>query len=183
MENIFKKIDGKFFPIFNKKIKNKFLDWLLPKYTYLGGLVFVTILTLALIIFGKGKVRYIGVQLGVALAISQGITYSVKAIVARERPYNVLDNLNTFGFELKDYSFPSGHSSSSFTIATIVFLNIPSIGIILYLYAILIAISRMYLGVHYPTDVLAGIIIGIGSSLIVYEFLLSFVEKLINFIF
>lgn len=183
MDSRLNKIDRILFPIFNKKIKNKFFDWFLPKYTYLGGLIFVTALTLTLTILGKGNTRYIGMQMTLALIISQGITYSIKAIIARERPYNYLDDLYTFGFELKDYSFPSGHSSSTFTIATIVFLNMPTIGIFLYLYAGLIAISRIYLGVHYPTDIIGGIIIGVGSSLIVYFYLLSFVEKLIKFIF
>ncbi len=183
MENLFVKIDKKFFPIFNKRIKNKFFDWFLPKYTYLGGLVFVITFTIFLIVFGNDSIRNIGMQLGFALLISQGITYSLKAILKRERPYNVLEEINTYGLELRDYSFPSGHSSSSFTIASIIFLNNPIIGIFALIYAIFIAISRIYLGVHYPTDVIAGIGIGLLSSIFVYNFLLSFIDKIINIIF
>lgn len=179
----FRKIDETFFPIFNDKIKNSFFDWLLPKYTYLGGLVFIISLTAIMVLFGKGNIRYIGMQMAFSLIISQGITYSLKSLIARERPYNVLDNLHTFGFVMKDYCFPSGHSSASFTVAVIIALNVPSLAILVLLMAALVAMSRMYVGVHYPTDVIAGIIIGVGSSLIVYNFLLKYVVKVINIIF
>ena len=177
-----KKIDEFLFPIFNDKIKNVFFDWLLPKYTNLGGLVFIISFTSLWIIFGRNS-RSIGVQMAAALCLSQGITYSLKALIKRERPYNVLKNLNTFGVKMMDYSFHSGHSSASFTVATIIFLNWPQMGIISIALASLVAISRMYIGVHYPTDVIIGIIIGISSSLIVNKFLLNYIDILIDIIF
>lgn len=183
MIKFFDKIDEICFPIFNNRIKNNFFDWFLPKYTNLGGLFFIISLTAILIIFGNTDIRYLGVQMGFALAISQGITYPMKSIIKRERPYNVIEDLNTFGFIMKDYSFPSGHSSASFTLATVMALNYPGLGLIAIIMAGLVAISRMYIGVHYPTDVLAGIIIGIGSSFIVYIFLLDYVREFINIFF
>jgi len=57
---------------------------------------------------------------------------------------------------LKDYSFPSGHTSASFAIATTIAFNMPRLSIVAFILAFAIGISRIYLGVHYPTDVMAG---------------------------
>lgn len=73
----------------------------------------------------------------------------------------------------KDFSFPSGHTSSSFAAATVLYYNNKKIGIIAYILAALIAFSRLYLFVHYPSDILGGIFTGIISAL--------FAIKIINF--
>jgi len=84
--------------------------------------------------------------------------------LARERPYNILQNINTFGIKLKDYSFPSGHTTASFSIATVLSLNIPQLMIPVLILALMVGVSRIYLAVHYPSDVLVGVILGIVSS-------------------
>jgi len=177
MKKGFKWFDDKLIEILNERIKNDFLDKFMLKFTNFGGGIFTTFFTLALILFGKGKVRFIGIQIAITLLISQGITYSLKALLSRERPYNMLKNLNTFGITLKDYSFPSGHSSASFSIAAAIAFNIPKLSILVFAIALTVGISRIYLGVHYPTDVAAGIILGIGSALVVHAYLLNYIEK------
>ena len=182
MKKGFKWFDDKLIEILNNKIKNDFLDRFMFKFTNLGGGIFTTCFTLVLILFGKGKARCIGVQMATTLIISQGITYSLKALLHRERPDNILKNLNTFGITLKDYSFPSGHSSASFSIATTIAFNMPKLSILVFAIALTIGISRIYLGVHYPTDVGAGMILGMLSALVVHVYLLNYIKNFMDFI-
>ena len=87
----------------------------------------------------------------------------LKPMVARTRPYDLL------GYEilvrrLGDYSFPSGHTSASFAAATALYAIDRRWGTAAYILAVLIGFSRLYLGVHFPTDVLAGAVIGILAA-------------------
>lgn len=182
MKKRFKWFDDKLIELINDRIKNDFLDRFMLRFTNLGGLIFTTCFILALIVFGRGKVRFIGVQGAVTLMISQTITYSLKSLLSRERPYNILKNLNTFGIILKDYSFPSGHTSASFSIATTIAFNMPKLSIIVLAIALTIGVSRVYLGVHYPTDVAAGIIIGVVCALVVHIYLATYIRNFMEII-
>lgn len=183
MKKIIKKFDEKLIRLINGRIKTKFLDKFMLKFTFLGSAIFISLFTLALIVFGNGNIRNIGIEVAATLTISQAITYSLKSLLSRERPYNMLKNLNTFGIILKDYSFPSGHTSASFSVATIIALNIPNMAIFVMCIALLVGISRIYLGVHYPTDVLAGMILGIGVAFIVDLYLYTYILKIIQYLY
>ena len=152
------------------------------RVTDLGGAIFSSLFALVLLIFGTTKVKLIAVEALVVLSISQSIVYSLKKLLSRERPYMILEKLNTFGIDLSDYSFPSGHTTASFSIATTLALNIPVLAYIVFIIATIIGISRIYLGVHYPTDVAAGIILGVSSSFLVHYYLMNVVESLGRFI-
>lgn len=180
MKNILKEFDKKFILLINEKMKTKFLDRFMVKFTNLGSAAFVSLFTFILIVFGNKEIRRIGIEVAATLAVSQAITYSLKSLLSRDRPYKVLKNLNTFGIKLKDYSFPSGHTSASFSIATVIVINMPVLSIIVITLALLVGISRVYLGVHYPTDVVAGIIVGAGSAFIVHLFVISHIIELIS---
>ena len=105
--------------------------------------------------------------------INLGITAGLKYLVKRKRPFSTYPGIivNKSGSPCNDPSFPSGHTSTSFMLATSLSLQYPKWYIIApaYLYAGTVAYSRMDLGVHYPTDVLAGALIGSGSAYITYE--------------
>lgn len=105
-----------------------------------------------------------------ASIINEGITYILKYSINRERPFD------RYSFILKksdggNPSFPSSHASSAFATATTLSLLYPKWYIIVpsYLWAGTVSYSRMYLGVHYPSDVLGGMIVGIGSAYITYK--------------
>jgi len=113
---------------------------------------------------------------GVLLATSEVLTYGastlIKNIVRRERPYEALSDVTTHHLDPADpYSFPSGHSTAAFAIATLLTLRYPKPAVYIpaYAWAAIVAYGRVYFGVHYPGDVLAGAILGTAGSILVYE--------------
>lgn len=182
MKKKLERFDNIFLELINGKINNKFLDSFMYRITNIGGATFIMTFTIFLIVFGNSAWRYIGVEALLSLAISQFIVISLKMLLNRERPYNILEHLNTFGIELRDYSFPSGHTTASFSLATTIALNIPRLSVLVFIIAMTIGISRIYLGVHYPTDVLAGMIVGLGIPILTNVFLFNIVEGVVSFI-
>ena len=95
----------------------------------------------------------------------------MKYSVGRERPFvTYTDIINKSGKPCNDPSFPSGHTSTAFTLATSLSLEYPKWYVIVpaYTYASTVAYSRMHLGVHYPSDVLVGALIGSGCAYITH---------------
>ena len=98
----------------------------------------------------------------------------VKPIVDRTRPWVIFEEVVRLVPDPGDPSFPSGHSANSMATAFAILLNSARCGVkrywgvILVILAVLIALSRLYLGVHFPSDVLVGILFGILSAVIVY---------------
>lgn len=114
------------------------------------------------------------VLLALSEGLSSGIVFGMKNIIKRERPYKTLTNVhyNKSKFLLDRYSFPSGHSAMSFSMATSLTLRYPDKPILitgLYFYSTLISFGRIFLGVHYPSDVLTGMLVGSGSAVIVHS--------------
>lgn len=133
--------------------------------THLGDVgVFWIVLTILLMIFRK--TRRIGIACAISMAIGLVITNVViKNWVARIRPYELIEGLELIIERQKDFSFPSGHSTNSFACAWVIFrMAKKRYGVPTLVLAILISLSRLYVGVHYPTDVLAGAVIGILSA-------------------
>lgn len=129
-----------------------------------------------------------GVLLLLSEVTSVGVTFGMKQIFKRERPFATHKNVyhNKYNSPTDRYSFPSGHTATAFSIATSLTLRYPDKPIIIavsYLYAAIIGYGRMYLGVHYPSDVFGGMIIGSGSAALVYSFrkeIIDFKNNLFN---
>lgn len=144
-------------------------DKIMPLITALGDAgIFWIILTVLLLCFPK--YRKAGIAMGTSLLMGLLICNVIlKPLVARIRPYDY--QLKHFGTTIhllvsvpRDYSFPSGHTAASFETATALFLYNKRMGIPALALACLIAFSRLYLYVHYPTDVLFSLVLGIGLA-------------------
>lgn len=143
-------------------IHTPILDTFMKSVTKLGdaGIVWI-ILTIILLLIPK--TRKAGVYMAVALIADLIICNAIlKPIVARTRPYNVNKTIKLLVKPLKDYSFPSGHTAASFaSVSALFFAGRKKMAAAALVLSVLIAFSRLYLYVHYPTDVLGGLIIGL----------------------
>lgn len=153
----------------NRGIKCRIFDFIMPLITYLGSAGFEIVLPIAVIIYKKGSIHILGFELLISLAASHIIVAAIKRVVNRARPWIALENVNSFGIPLYYNSFPSGHTTASFSTAVILLLNFPAFSVTFLSLALLVGISRMYLGVHYPSDVLIGSIIGITFAIITHS--------------
>ena len=111
-----------------------------------------------------------GGSMVVATGINLALTYGLKYTVQRQRPYERYTYLHPYQLE-NGSSFPSGHTSVAFCTATEISLAFRKWYIVApaYVYAAGIGYSRMYLGVHYPTDVVGGALVGVGSAWLGYR--------------
>lgn len=106
----------------------------------------------------------------IAAFISRFIIVSfIRFILERPRPF-VENNVNLLLEHSDSASFPSGHASFYFALATVVFLKDKKIGSLFFLGAFLISLSRVFVGIHWPSDILAGAIIGILSGWLIAKF-------------
>ena len=158
-----------------------FLDKTMPIVTLFGdGGVFWIGIAVLLLFFAK--YRKTGFSMGMALVLGLVVcNITLKPLVARIRPYDF--QLQEFGREISllisaqhDFSFPSGHTIASFEACTVLLLHDKRMGIPATVLAILIAFSRLYLYVHYPTDVLVSLVLGIAFGLL-GNFLVNLIYK------
>lgn len=146
-----------------------FLDFLMPLITLLGDAGIFWILC-SVVMICIPKCRKVGLAMGISLLIGLLVcNVTLKPLVGRIRPYDY--QMLHFQKEipllvdgLHDFSFPSGHTIASFEAATALLIGNKKLGIPAMVLAVLIAFSRLYLYVHYPTDVLTSVVLGIGIA-------------------
>lgn len=148
---------------------NPFLDTILPVISSFGdsgiGWIILSIILLCI-----PRYRKAGLAMALALIFCLIIgNITLKPLIARPRPYSYFPEMQLLIPPLEDFSFPSGHTFASFASATALFLFHRKEGIAAYTLATVIAFSRMYFYVHFPTDILAGIILGIASGFTAFK--------------
>jgi len=174
MMNYIRYIDLLILKWMNEKIRSRFLDIFMPRITRLGdgGLVWIL---LAFILIANTDYRVYGYMVIVALLINVIIgNLILKPVIARIRPFDADGTLSLLIPKPRDYSFPSGHTMSSFAAALIILYSNHIWGIFAVSLALCIGFSRIYLLVHYASDVVAGMVIGVIISIVtikLFEFL------------
>lgn len=160
---------------FLQTIHTPLLDKILAFITSLGNAGIIWIV-LAIVLLILPKTRKTGIIVAAALLMDLILCNLIlKNLVARVRPYDVNTAIAILIKKPLDFSFPSGHTAASFAAMTALFLaKMKKAWIAALILAVLIAFSRLYFYVHYPTDVLGGAVVGILSGIIGY----AIVEKL-----
>lgn len=160
---------------FLQTLHTPLLDKILAFITSLGnaGIIWIVLAVVLLIL---PKTRKTGIIVAAALLMNLILCNLIlKNLVARVRPYDVNTAIAILIKKPLDFSFPSGHTAASFAAMTALFLaKMKKAWIAALVLAVLIAFSRLYFYVHYPTDVLGGAVVGILSGIIGY----TIVEKI-----
>ena len=146
---------------------NPVLDVLMPMITLLGdaGIFWIAI---AVVLLCMKKTRRVGLGMGFALIMGLLVcNVTLKPLVGRIRPYDYQEQefqkiIPLLIERQHDFAFPSGHTIASFEAATVIAINHKKWGIAAMVLAVLIAFSRLYLYVHYPTEVICSVILGVG---------------------
>lgn len=169
-----------------QSIHNDVLDAIMLFITRLGdgGFIWIVIGLLLLIVPSVGKEskehlkqrRKAGLMILLSLALTSICVNAVlKNVVQRPRPFHVDTSVIPLIFP-SGYSFPSGHTASAFAAATAIFLYRKKAGIVAFVLAAIIAFTRMYLFVHYPTDIIGGIVVGVICACIVNKLVKSYLR-------
>ena len=168
-------IDGGLLMMIQEYVRTPLLNEIMIFITTLGNGGMIWIAATLLLMIPK-KTRKVGIMSGVALLGSLIINNNlIKNLVQRPRPFVTFTDLQILIPTPSEFSFPSGHTSSSFAAASVFYAHLPKkIGVPAVILAGLIGLSRLYVGVHYPTDVIAGILMGI--------FLGWLAETIVNFV-
>lgn len=155
-------------------------DWLTPvmkAVTTLGNVGILWII-MSLVFLIIPKMRKTGFITSLALIFDLlAVNVLIKNLVRRTRPYEVIEGLTSVIGKQSDFSFPSGHTAASFAFAfAVMFVAPKKIWIPVMVTATLISFTRLYLGVHYPTDILGGVIIGFVCGLLAVK-AVNLIEK------
>lgn len=155
------KLDEQILLWIQENVRSDFLSPIMKGITYIGngGAIMISACFILIVV---PKTRKLGI-LGACALLANVLVNNliIKNLVSRTRPYEVIKDLTLIIRKQNDYSFPSGHSSASFALSSVIYIETPRrIGIPTMVLATMIALSRLYVGVHYPTDVIGGMITG-----------------------
>ena len=150
-------------------IRCSFLDAVMRFFSFIGE-AGAAWLILAVILIMRPQTRSGGLLMLICLLAGFLLNnIFIKNLVQRPRPYDVIPNLTSILGEVAEWSFPSGHTCSSFACATALTLVFGKNGAWAFIPASLIAVSRIYAGVHYPSDILGGMLVGTCLALLLFN--------------
>lgn len=171
-------------------MRSELLDDIMLAITTLGDLgifwIVISVLLLAVPAVGKEESKHVKMRRMMGFCMLMAMLINIicgnlilKNLIQRPRP-SWIDTSVVPLITPTDYSFPSGHTAASFAAACSIFLYNRKSGILAFVVASLIGFSRMYLFVHFPTDIIGGIVLGIACAFVARSITLRVVEKLEN---
>lgn len=170
------KIECYIFKGINRYFERKTLNIFFGTITHMGGATFTISLIIFLLVLTSGSLRGIAITSAISLAISHISVRIFKKFLPRKRPYLTIHNAKYPTNPLMDHSFPSGHTTAIFSVIIPFLLYEPHMTFLLLPVAISVGISRIYLGLHYPSDVLVGMCLGsIAGIVSYYQFIPLFI--------
>lgn len=148
--------DVKAFYFVNRRFHSRRLLGIMKFITHMGSLPFVLVLILLSGLLPFSKDTPLQLELATYLLLTHSLVQLIKIVVHRKRPFLQLNEVYSANIPGCRYSFPSGHTNAAFTTALILSQYFPAVKGIFLLLAFLVALSRIYLGVHFPTDTIVG---------------------------
>lgn len=145
------------------RLARQWLDWAMKTLTNLGGTYAAAGACISTWTW-PGLPRAYPLSMTTAVVASQLAVQVLKRLVQRRRPYFIHTHARRIVAPLRDHSFPSGHTACAFAMAGVISAFAPQVAALVWSAASLVGISRLYLGHHYPLDVIAGIITGWASA-------------------
>ncbi|WP_310172507.1 phosphatase PAP2 family protein [Neobacillus niacini] len=171
MLHVFYGFECRIFQKVNRHFDKKLLNLFFRSITHLGGAKFTIISTFLLLILLPRETRLIAISSAVALSASHIPVQIVKQMFPRKRPYLMIEKTKFPDNPLQDHSFPSGHTTAIFAVVIPYILFIPQLALALIPLGICVGVSRIYLGLHYPSDVIAGGILGSLTGILCFYIL------------
>ncbi|MDP2939027.1 MAG: phosphatase PAP2 family protein [Candidatus Omnitrophota bacterium] len=159
LSELIQRLDKNIFFLFNSTIKNKVLDLAFPIITKLGEDLVIIVVCILLFVLGKNKEKKTTILIFATMFITRLSVLILKHLTHRPRPFFVYENIHLIGKPVFS-SFPSGHTALASAICIILCFKYRNLSFLFMLLAVLVGISRIYVGLHYPTDVMAGFILG-----------------------
>ena len=161
MIEIFTKVDLSILLWIQDNLRSEYVTTFMYHITSMGSIL-LTLMALYFIIKGSRSEKVAGVAVLASSVLEIIIVNGVlKYLIARPRPFVTYDEVVPLANILSEHSFPSGHTALVFSMAFVIYKLFPEIyGKVAIVIACLVGLSRVYLGVHYPSDVVAGVIVG-----------------------
>jgi undecaprenyl-diphosphatase len=164
------KIDVAVFSFINHNFSSTFMDWFMEIITDFDFSRKVLILVIVVVALWRWRLKALWVFLLIGLAVGLSDLFSsqiLKKTICRIRPCHVIENVRLVVGCSSSFSFPSSHCANTFGFLTVLMRLYPKAIAALLPYGLLLAVSRVYVGVHYPSDALGGMAVGIASGLFV----------------
>jgi undecaprenyl-diphosphatase len=142
----------------------KLTSFVMPWISHSGNGYYYPVIPAVLLLINPQKAGSFFLAGLFAFAVELPLYKFLKISIKRLRPYEVVSGIHGRVSPIDQFSFPSGHTAAAFVMATLLSYFFPIMSTPMFCWALLVGFSRIYLGVHYPTDILAGIVIGLFSA-------------------